>query len=123
MSQRGTIKEKKRVARHARIRRKISGTPERPRLCVHRSLKHFYAQIIDDTQGKVLMGLSTLNKDVKGEMSNCGNIKGARQLGEAVARIAKDKGIRQVCFDRGGYLYLGRIKAFVEAARGQGLEF
>lgn len=117
------IKIQKRVARHERIRKTLVGTTQRPRLCVHRSLNHFYAQIIDDTSGKVITGLSTLDKDLRTKMKNGGNLTGAKLLGEAFARKAKEKGVTKVSFDRGGYLYHGRIKAFAEAARKGGLEF
>jgi len=116
-------KEIKRQARHHRSRRKIVGTPARPRLCLHRSLKNLYVQIIDDVSGKTLIGLSTLNKDVKAKEKHGGNIKGATSLGAALASRAKEKGITTVAFDRGGYLYHGRVKAFAEAARQGGLTF
>ncbi|MFA5088373.1 MAG: 50S ribosomal protein L18 [Candidatus Omnitrophota bacterium] len=117
------IKELKRVHRHKRIRKKVMGTAERFRLCVHRSLKNFYAQVIDDTTGKVLLGKSTLAKDLKDKVKNSGNIDDATILGEALAREALKKGIKKVCFDRGGYFYHGRVKAFAEAAKKGGLEF
>lgn len=116
-------RELKRAARHARIRKDVSGTTQRPRLCVHRSLKNLTAQVVDDTTGQVLFGLSTLNKDLRSKIKSGGNIGGATALGEAIAQIAKTKGITQVAFDRGGYLYHGRVKAFAEAARKGGLEF
>ena len=117
------IKEQKRFFRHQRIRKSLVGTAEQLRLCVHRSLKNMQAQIIDDTQGKVLFGISTLDKNLRKKLKTSGNINAAAVLGEAMAVKAKDKGIRKVCFDRGGYLYHGRIKAFAEAARKGGLEF
>ena len=117
------IKDKKRIFRHLRIRKRMAGTTERPRLCVHRSLKNFSVQLVDDAQGKVLFGLSTLSKTVRDKVPQGGNMKGAAALGEAMASLAKAKGITKVCFDRGGYLYHGRIKAFAEAARKGGLEF
>ena len=118
------IKEKKRMSRHRRVRRKISGTSEKPRLCVHRSLKNFSACIVDDTSQKVLMGKTTLSKDVKEETKNIGgNVKAAEILGTAFAKEAIAKGIKQVSFDRGGYIYHGRVKAFADAARKAGLEF
>ena len=102
----------------------MTGTPERPRLCVHRSLKNFSACIVDDTTRKVLMGMSTLAKDIREKTKNSGgNIKAAGLLGEMLAKDAVAKGIRKVAFDRGGYMYHGRIKAFAEAARKAGLEF
>ena len=123
MKSQAQIKDKKRIARHSRIRKRVVGTPDRLRLCVHRSLKNFTAQIIDDTQNKVICGLSTLSKTVRDKVKGGGNVQGSAVLGEAIAAVAKSKGITKVCFDRGGYLYHGRIKAFAEAARKGGLEF
>jgi len=117
------LREIRRVRRHERIRKKISGNSDRPRLCVHRSLNHFYAQIIDDSKAKVLVGKSTLAKDLRGKVQSGGNVQAAKILGQAVAELAVQKGIKQVAFDRGGYLYLGRVKAFAEAAREGGLVF
>lgn len=116
-------KKIKRIARHARIRKRMVGTPDRLRLSVSRSLKNFSAQIVDDTQGKVLFGISTLSKDVREKIKDGGNVKAAEALGTLMAEVAKKKGVTKVCFDRGGYLYHGRIKAFAEAARKGGLEF
>jgi len=116
-------KEKKRIFRHKRIRKRVVGTSQRPRLCLHRSLNNIYAQIIDDTNGKVILGVSTLTKDLRSKLKYGGNIDAASELGEILASQAQQKGIQQVCFDRGGYLYHGRIKAFAEAARKNGLEF
>ena len=113
----------KRRARHERIRKRLIGTDERPRLCVHRSLNNFSAQLIDDVREKVLFGVSTANKDVRAKIKSGGNIAGAAILGEAMAVLAKKKGITKVAFDRGGYLYHGRVKAFADAARKGGLEF
>ena len=118
-----SIKEHKRLYRHERIRKTMSGNTERPRLCLHRSLNNLQAQIIDDTSGKVLLGKSTLAKDVKSKIKTGGNVGAAGVLGEALAAEAVKKGIKKVCFDRGGYQYHGRIKAFAEAARKAGLEF
>ncbi len=101
----------------------MSGSSDRPRMCVHRSLKNISVSIIDDSTGKVLMGLSTLAKDIKGKIKNGGNVKAAEALGDAFARLAVGKGITKVAFDRGGYLYHGRVKAFADAARKAGLEF
>lgn len=112
-----------RERRHLRIRKKILGIPERPRLTVYRSLRNLSAQIIDDTKQKTLLSLSTLNKEVKEKISYGGNIKAAEFLGEILAKKAKEKGITKVVFDRAGFLYHGRIKAFCEAARKEGLEF
>ena len=118
-----SIKEHKRMFRHERIRKTMSGTTQRPRLCLHRSLNNLLAQIIDDNAGKILLGKSTLAKDVKSKIKSGGNVTAATALGEALAAEAMKKGIKQVCFDRGGYLYHGRVKAFAEAARKAGLEF
>ena len=117
------IKEQKRIFRHQRIRERLNGTARRPRLCLHRSLNNLQAQIIDDSVGKVLMGKSTLAKEIKSKIKTGGNIGAASILGEIVAAEAIKKGIKQVAFDRGGYLYHGRVKAFAEAARRAGLEF
>jgi len=109
---------------HARIRRKLSGTPERPRLAVFRSVAHIYAQVIDDTGGKTLVSASSVDKDGKGGRSGSGgNVAGAKLIGKLVAERAKEKGITKVVFDRGGYHYHGRVKALAEAARAAGLEF
>ena len=116
-------KEFKRVARHKRIRKKVFGTGNQVRLCVHRSLTNFYAQLVDDAKGKVLFGMSTRTKSISGKVKSGGNIKAASLLGEAFAAEAQKKGIRKVCFDRGGYLYHGRVKAFAEGARKGGMEF
>lgn len=116
-------REFKRINRHERSRKKLVGTPERPRLCVHRSTGHLYAQIIDDLSGKVLLGKSTLAKDLKSAIKSGGNVEGASVFGEKFAKAALDKGIKQVCFDRAGCAYHGRIKAFAEAARKGGLDF
>jgi large subunit ribosomal protein L18 len=104
---------------HARIRRKVEGTSERPRLNVYRSLNHIYAQVIDDMQGLTLASASTVTTKVKAG----GNIEAAKEIGKAVAERAKEKGVTKVVFDRGGYLYHGRIKALADAARESGLDF
>ena len=104
---------------HARIRQKLSGTTERPRLNVYRSLNHIYAQVIDDQKGETLVAASTLALKQK----TGGNVAAAREIGKAVAEKATAKGIQQVVFDRGGFLYHGRIKALADAAREAGLEF
>ena len=111
---------KARLKRHARVRRKISGTPEVPRLNVFRSSKNIYAQIIDDVNGVTLASASSLSKDFDG---NGGNIEGAKKVGELIAKAAADKGIENVVFDRGGYLYHGRVQALAESARENGLNF
>ena len=123
MTSKRDIKEVRRAARHERIRKRVSGETGRPRLCVHRSVNNIYAQIVDDINGKVLFGISTLNKDVRQKLKGGGNIQAASILGEAIAARGIQKGIKKVCFDRGGYLYHGRVKAFAEAARKGGLEF
>jgi large subunit ribosomal protein L18 len=108
---------------HARIRRKLSGTGNRPRLCVFRSLAHIYAQVVDDLNGKTLASASTLENEVCGDRKKAGNIGAAKLVGKAIARRAKAKGIEAVVFDRGGYLYHGRVQALAEAARESGLKF
>ena len=105
---------------HRRIRRKLQGTAERPRLAVFRSVAHIYAQIIDDTNGKTVAAASSVDK---ANRTNGGTIAAAKAIGNAVAKQAKQKGISQVVFDRGGYQYHGRVKALAEAARAAGLEF
>ena len=105
---------------HRRIRRKLSGTAERPRLAVLRSVAHIYAQVIDDAQGQTLVSASSVDKDGK---SKGGNVAAAKAIGKLVAERAKDKGIKALVFDRGGYQYHGRVKALAEAAREAGLEF
>ena len=104
---------------HTRIRAKVKGTAERPRLAVFRSVKHIYAQVIDDTQGVTVVAASTNEKNG----ANGGNVAGAKSIGTLVAERAKDKGIKTVVFDRGGYHYHGRVKALADAARQAGLEF
>ena len=105
---------------HKRIRSRVAGTPERPRLAVFRSVNHIYAQVIDDQQGHTLVAAGSIEKDLGGKG---GNVEGAKVIGKAVAQRAKDKGITKVVFDRGGYLYHGRVKALADAAREAGLEF
>ena len=109
-----------RAKRHKRVRSKVSGTPERPRLCVFRSEKHIYAQIIDDVNGVTLVSASTLDKSIEGPT---GNKEAARKVGVLVAERAKEKGITNVVFDRGGYVYHGRVQELAEGAREGGLEF
>ena len=123
MQSKSNLRKIKRVARHERIRKHLVGTKERPRLCVSRSLKNMSAQIIDDTSHKVIAGISTLDKDIRTKIKSGGNLAAAIALGEAVAALAQKKGITKVSFDRGGYLYHGRIKAVAEAARKAGLDF
>lgn len=109
-----------RIKRHKSVRKNISGTAERPRLSVYRSLNHIYAQIIDDTLGTTLVSASSLDKDFEGYG---GNIDGAKAVGNAVAKKALEKGIKAVVFDRGGYIYHGRVAALADGAREGGLEF
>ena len=104
---------------HSRIRRKLSGTEERPRLNVYRSLNHIYAQVIDDQKGETIVATSTLALKLK----TGGNVAAAKEIGKSIAEKAVEKGIKRVVFDRGGFLYHGRIKALAEAAREAGLEF
>lgn len=119
-----TNRKESRERRHRRLRRKILGFPERPRLAVFRSLHHIYAQIIDDTKGTTLISASTLDPEVKGALTGSpGGVAGAKAVGAAIARRALAKGINKVVFDRGGHLYHGRVKALAEAAREAGLEF
>jgi large subunit ribosomal protein L18 len=108
---------------HKRIREKVVGSADRPRLCIYRSLKHTYVQIVDDGQGKTLAAASTAEKDVRGDSKQAGNISASKLVGKAIAERAKAKGIISVVFDRGGYLYHGRVKAVAEAAREAGLKF
>ena len=109
-----------RIKRHQRVRKNISGTAERPRLNVYRSLNHIYAQIIDDTKGTTLVSASSLDKEFEGYG---GNIDGAKSVGNLVAKKALEKGIKAVVFDRGGYIYHGRVAALADGAREGGLEF
>jgi large subunit ribosomal protein L18 len=117
------IKELARERRHARIRKKVFGTAERPRLSVFRSLNHIYAQIIDDVKGYTVVSVSTLDKELKGEKGHKGNVAMAKKVGQLLASKAAKAGIKNIVFDRGGYKYHGCIKALAEAAREGGLEF
>lgn len=112
-----------RKKRHRRVRNKIEGTGERPRLNVYRSLNNIYVQVIDDMEGVTLAAASTLSPELKGKLDSGGNIEAARAVGELIAKKAVEKGIKKVTFDRAGYLYHGRVKALAEAARENGLEF
>ncbi len=109
--------------KHRKIRNRFSGTAERPRLCVFRSNNHMYAQIIDDTVGNTLVSASTLQKDVKAELEKTNNVEAAAHLGTVIAKKALEKGITTVVFDRGGFIYQGKVKALADAAREAGLEF
>ena len=112
-----------RMNKHRRVRNRFSGTAERPRLAVFRSNNHMYAQIIDDTAQHTLVSASTLQKDVKAELEKTNNVEAAAHLGAVIAKRALDKGITTVVFDRGGYIYQGKVKALAEAAREAGLDF
>ena len=112
-----------RVKKHMKIRNRFSGTAERPRLAVFRSNNHMYAQIIDDTVGKTLVAASTLEKDVKAELKKTNDVEAAAYLGTVIAKRAMEKGIKEVVFDRGGFIYQGKIAALADAAREAGLEF
>ena len=112
-----------RVKKHTRLRNRFAGTAERPRLAVFRSNNHMYAQIIDDTVGNTLVSASTLEKDVKAELEKTNNVEAAAKLGTVIAKKALDKGINTVVFDRGGFIYQGKVKALADAAREAGLEF
>jgi len=112
-----------RLKRKARVRRTVRGTDERPRLSVFRSAKHIYAQIIQDSTGRTLAAASTACKDVAGGLKNCGNVEAAKVVGAAIAKVALSNNIKQVVFDRNGFLYHGRVKALADAAREAGLSF
>lgn len=116
-------KEDIRLRIRARIRRKLAGTPVRPRLAVFRSQAHIYAQVIDDAAGRTLCAASTLDKDLKATVKKGGNVGAAKEVGKLIAGRAQEKGIQAVVFDRGGFLYHGRIKALADAAREAGLKF
>ena len=109
--------------KHRRLRNRFNGTAERPRLAVFRSNNHMYAQIIDDTVGNTLVSASTLDKELKAELEKTNNVDAASKLGTVIAKKALDKGITTVVFDRGGFIYSGKVKALADAAREAGLEF
>ena len=112
-----------RVKKHRRVRNHLSGTAERPRLAVFRSNNHMYAQVIDDTIGHTLVSAATTEKDIKAKLEKTNNVDAAGELGSVIAKRALDKGITTVVFDRGGFIYEGKIKALADAAREAGLEF
>lgn len=112
-----------RKRRHLRVRKKVYGTPERPRLCVFRSEKHIYAQIIDDTAGHTIVSASTLDKELRGSLTKTWNKAAAREVGKLIGKKALEKGIQTVVFDRGGFKYHGRVKELAEGAREAGLKF
>ena len=114
---------KVRIKKHKKIRNRFSGTAERPRLAVFRSNNHMYAQIIDDTVGNTLVSASTLEKEIKAELEKTNNVDAAAYLGTVIAKRAIEKGIKEVVFDRGGFIYQGKIAALADAAREAGLEF
>ena len=116
-------KNEQRVKRHVRLRHDLAGTAQRPRLCVYRSLSNIYAQIIDDNKGVTLVACNTTQKDIKDKVANMTNKEAARFVGEQIAKLAKKKKITEVVFDRGGYLYTGRIKELADGARAAGLQF
>ena len=116
-------RSKVREEKHRRMRRHIVGTPERPRLAVFRSNNHMYAQIIDDPVGKTLVSASTLQKDVKAELEKTNDVAAAAYLGTVIAKKAVEAGITSVVYDRGGFIYQGKVKALAEAAREAGLQF
>ncbi|NPA42383.1 MAG: 50S ribosomal protein L18 [Aquificae bacterium] len=118
-------RREKRIRRHKRIRKKVFGTPDRPRLAVYRSLHHFYAQIIDDTEGRTLVSASTLDPEYEKLAGKRGgkSIEAAQKVAEVLVKKALEKGIKKVVFDRGGFMYHGKIKAFADKCRELGLEF
>lgn len=116
-------KEAKRLVRKKRIRKKIRGTQEKPRVTVFRSLKHIYVQVVDDIEGRVLAASSSASKKFKEKMKTGGNIQAAKLLGEIIAEEAQQKNIKKVVFDRNGYLYHGRVKALADSMREKGIEF
>lgn len=118
-----TDKNQERLVRHKRVRRKVSGTAQRPRLCVYRSLSSIYAQIINDETGVTLVSASTLDKDVKALLEGKSKSEQAKIVGEIVAKRALEKNITEVVFDRGGYIYIGRVQALADGAREAGLKF
>lgn len=112
-----------RIRRHARVRAKVEGTSERPRLSVFRSLNHIYAQVIDDSKGETLVSASTLDPEIAGNLEGKAKKSQAELVGQNIAKKAKEKGVQQVVFDRGGYQYIGRVQALADAARKEGLNF
>lgn len=116
-------KNEQRVKRHVRLRHDLAGTTQRPRLCVYRSLTHIYAQIIDDVKGVTLVSCNTTQKDIREKVKDMTNKEQAKFVGEQIAKLAKKKKITEVVFDRGGYLYTGRVKELADGARAAGLKF
>jgi large subunit ribosomal protein L18 len=116
-------REQKRIRRHIRVRKHVAGTSDRPRVSVFRSLSQIYAQVIDDTTGRTLVAVSTVDKDLRTKIGKMKKAEQAKEVGKVLAERAQSKGIKQVVFDRGGYRYHGRVKALAEAARAAGLQF
>ena len=123
LSVRRLSKNQHRKRVHDRVRTRISGTAERPRLCVYRSVGHIYAQVIDDRSGRTLVSASSVDKETKKNLKGGGNVASAKAIGKAIAERAKAAGVSKVVFDRGGYKYHGRVKALADAAREAGLQF
>lgn len=123
VSVRRISRDEHRLRIHERVRMKVEGTPERPRLCVYRSLGHIYVQVIDDRSGKTLVSASSIDKETKKSLQGGGNIASAKVVGKIIAERSKAAGIAKVVFDRGGYKYHGRVKALADAAREAGLQF
>jgi len=115
--------QESRDRRHRRIRKKVIGTPQRPRLSVYRSLNHIYAQLVDDSHGNTIVAASTLDKELSAQKGHKGNVGMAKRVGELVAKRALERGLKKVVFDRSGYMYHGRVKALADGAREAGLEF
>jgi large subunit ribosomal protein L18 len=122
-SRRVKTREQRRERRHRRVRAKVHGTAERPRLVVHRSINHVEGQVVDDVAGRTLVGLSTLDAGLRGQSSEMNKTEASRAAGKALAEKAREMGVTKVVFDRGGYVYHGRVKAFAEGAREGGLDF
>jgi len=118
-----TDRKYSRKKRHLRVRKKVAGTPDRPRMAVFRSEKHMYAQIIDDTKHQTICSSSTLKGEIKSSLEKTWDLKAAEKVGEDIAKKAKDAGIEEVVFDRGGFKYHGRVKALADGARNAGLKF
>jgi large subunit ribosomal protein L18 len=122
-SRRVKTREQRRERRHRRVRAKVHGTAVRPRLVVHRSINHVEGQVVDDVAGRTLVGLSTLDAGLRGQSSEMNKTEASRAAGKALAEKAREMGVTKVVFDRGGYVYHGRVKAFAEGAREGGLDF
>lgn len=120
---RANERAEKRQRRHLRIRKRVQGVPDRPRLSVYRSVKHIYAQVVDDSSGRTLTAASSLDAEIRRQLPHGGNVRAARMVGELLGRRALERGIKRVAFDRGGYRYHGRVAALADGAREAGLEF